>query len=293
MSWGLITELGHVAIQTRDLNASIFDATQILGLRVTYKEDGVVHLAADDVQHELIYVQSEYNAVDHFGLIARDTDALTEIRRRVLDAGYELLSDDSIVEGIDGGFSFVGPEDFVYFIYLKRPEQRASSLGFGPNRYGHINIHPQNLEAYKDFLINIFEFRISDIIGDDFAYFLRCNSDHHGIALIKGRGTLHHHAWEAQSIVELGKLGDRLDRLDRELIWGPIRHGAGENIASYYVESTGVVVELYTDLEQIYDDNRPPIIWDGSGHKWFNRWANQRTEDFRTHGIFPAPRESR
>ena len=68
---------------------------------------------------------------------------------------------------------------------------------------------------------------------------------------------------------------------------GPVRHGAGHNIAAYYMENSGAVVELYTDLEQIYDDNRPPIVW-GEDENWWNMWANRRTDDFRTFGIPPV-----
>lgn len=56
----------------------------------------------------------------------------------------------------------------------------------------------------KDFLVNVLGFYVSDVVGEDFAYFLRCNAEHHGIALIKGRGTIHHHAWHTQSIVDEG-----------------------------------------------------------------------------------------
>ena len=161
-------------------------------------------------------------------------------------------------------------------------------VGFGPDRYGHINLHPTDAKRMRDFLVEILDFRVSDVIGDDYAYFLRCNADHHGIAIIPGRGSLHHHAWQTQSIVDLGKLGDRLEILGGELIWGPVRHGAGHNIAAYYVEPNGVVVELYTDLEQIYDDLRPPIRWEAEDTRWFNRWGTYNGKDFRSHGIFPT-----
>ena len=73
----------------------------------------------------------------------------------------------------------------------------------------------------------------------------------------------------------------------RRLIWGPVRHGAGHNIAAYYVEPNGTVVELYTDLEQIHDVDRPPIEWDQDDRTWFNRWGVYNGEDFRLHGAFP------
>ncbi|SFI61026.1 Catechol-2,3-dioxygenase [Microbacterium saccharophilum] len=290
MSWGLISEMGHVAIQTTRLEDSVFDATQVLGLRETGRDEHTVFLAAADVHHELMYQASEHDGIDHIGLVAADRGALAEVRRRIDAGGWEVVSESPLEEGIEEGFAFEGPEGFIYEVYVGMARQDAPQLGFGPDRFGHINIHPQDVEAYKTFLTDVLDFRISDVIGDDFAYFLRCNADHHGIALIAGRGTMHHHAWQAQSIVDLGKLGDRLDRLRRQMIWGPVRHGAGHNIAAYFVEPSGGVIELYADLEQIYDDNRPPVVWNGDDNRWFSRWGVYRGQDFRTHGLFPAPR---
>lgn len=284
MSWGLIREMGHVAIQTTDLEGSIFDATQLLGLRVTERTGNEVYLAAAPVHHELTYLESDVNGIHSLGLVARDGDALREIRRRVDAENLLIVADGPTSAGVQDGFSFMGPEGWIFEIYT---EMQSSELGvhtFGPDRYGHINFHPRNAKSMMEFLFRVLDFRLSDVIGDDFAYFMRCNPDHHGIALIQGRGTFHHHAWQVQSVADLAKLGDRLGRAGRELIWGPVRHGAGHNIAAYYVETSGAVVELYTDLEQIYNDDRPPTIW-GEDENWWNMWSNRRTEDFRTYGI--------
>lgn len=291
MSWGVISEMGHVSIQTADLTGSVFDATQLLGLHVTEHVDGAVYLAANNLHHELTYVESDLNGVDSLGLVARDGDALNTIRKRVNDEGFKIVSRKPRGPAIEDGFSFIGPEGWVFETYIGMQRTPAAPLGFGPDRYGHINIHPRDVTGMMQFLHRIFDFRLSDVIGDDFAYFMRCNPDHHGIALVKGEGTLHHHAWQAQSIAELGKLGDRLNRLGRELIWGPVRHGAGHNIAAYYVETSGAVVELYTDLEQIYDDDRQPIIW-GAEENWWNMWSSYRPLDFRNHGLAPVVRQT-
>ncbi|WP_142061128.1 VOC family protein [Pseudarthrobacter sp. B4EP4b] len=290
MSWGLISEMGYIGIQTTNIEASVWDATQLLGLRETNRADGTVYLSASDVHHELVYVESDVDGVDTFGLVARDGYALRAIRRRVEDEGFQIISERPRGLGIEDGFTFVGPENFVFEIYIGMQQNQASFKSFGPDRYGHLNFHPKDVTGMMKFLHRVLDFRLSDVIGDDFAYFMRCNPDHHGIALVKGQGTLHHHAWETQSIADLGKLGDRLHKAGRELIWGPVRHGAGHNVAAYYVETSGAVVELYTDLEQIYDDNRDPIIW-GQDENWWNMWSSYRPEDFRKHGIMPVVRE--
>jgi catechol 2,3-dioxygenase-like lactoylglutathione lyase family enzyme/predicted enzyme related to lactoylglutathione lyase len=290
MSWGLISEMGYVALQTSQIAESVSVATGILGLHETRATGGRTYLAASSTaHHELIYVESDSDGVDHLGLVAASAEALREIYRRVQAANFTIVSSDVLVEGIAEGFAFVGPEGFVFSIYRGMSATRhVATPNFGPDRYGHVNLHPVNIGRMKDFLVNILDFRVSDVIGDDYAYFLRCNPDHHGIALIPGRGTLHHHAWQTQSIADLGKLADRLDAVGRRLIWGPVRHGAGHNIAAYFVEPTGAVIELYTDLEQIYDADRPPITWDGDDGRWFNRWGTYNGQDFRSHGLLPT-----
>lgn len=294
MSWGLISEMGHVSIQTTDVDAAIFDATQLLGLHLTEQTNDAAYLSSNNRHHELTYVDSTVNGIDSLGFVARNGDALKTIRKRVEAEGLPIISNKPISAGVEDGFSFVGPEGWVFEIYIGMQRHDPGLLSFGPDRYGHFNFHPKNAKAMMEFLRRVLDFRLSDVIGEDFAYFMRCNSDHHGIALIQGEGILHHHAWQTQSVADLAKLGDRVGRAGRELIWGPVRHGAGHNVAAYYVESSGAVVELYTDLEQVYDDERPPVVW-GAEENWWNMWSDRRPDDFRTFGISPvsSPRGAR
>ena len=287
MSWGVISEMGFITMQTTRLDESVLVARDILGLRETHRVGSASYLAADQFHHEIVYVESDKDAIDHISLAARDTDALAEVRRRVKDAGFPIVSDEPLELGVEQAFSFVGPEGFIFEIYVGLAREKRATPQYGPDRYGHVNLHPVDLERFKDFLVDILDFRVSDQIGTS-AYFLRCNTDHHGIALIGGRGTLHHHAWQTQSIAELGKLGDRLNTSGYRLLWGPVRHGAGNNLAAYFREPSGAVIELYTDLEQIYDDDRPAKKWETEDMRWFNQWSDYRPDDFRTHGVLPA-----
>lgn len=288
MSWGVVSEVGPVSIRTTDLAKSVSDAQQVLGLRETQRSGGIAYMSAANVHHELTYVESDMNGVDLLGMIAPNGDALKEIRRRVADEGFAMISETPTLDGVEDAFSFIGPEGFGFEVSIGLANNQAPSLGFGPNRLGHINFHPQDHHGMVQFLGKVFDFRISDKIGTGASagYFLRCNTEHHGIAVLKGAGTFHHHAWEAQSVAELTKLGDRLAVLGYELLWGPVRHGAGNNIACYYQEHSGNVVELYTDIEQIYDDNREPVEW-ADGEVWWNQWNNYLPEGFRQRGLLP------
>src|SRR4051812_5126171 len=151
MSWGLITAMGHVGIQTTRLEESVFDARQILGLRETERTSDAVYLAAGSVHHELVYIESDVDGVDSFGFIARDGDALREIRHRVEQENLPVISEKPRGAGIEDGFSFVGPEGFVFEVYVGMQENRASQLSFGPDRYGHFNFHPRDVTGMMKF----------------------------------------------------------------------------------------------------------------------------------------------
>ena len=286
MSWGPIVEMGHVVLYTSDLDGSTSDAVDLLGLRLTKRSDDRTFLSATSSHHELLYVASDNDRVAGLGLRARDGDALRLIRQTVESEGLAILSGGAGTDATEDSLTFVGPEGFVFEVYVGKTEYSAP-IPVAAQRYGHINLHPADARGMMTFLQRVLGFRLSDVVGDGFAYFMRCNAEHHGIAIIKGRGTMHHHAWQAKSVADLVALGDRLSNLGRELIWGPVRHGAGHNIAAYYVERNGVVVELYTDLEVIYDDDRPPVEWKQADN-WFNLWSSDRPLKFRDHGVRPV-----
>lgn len=293
MSWGVISEMGPITLRTSNIEASVAEQTAILGLHEVARNGSRVSLAGVGGRPELTYVATDdEDSVELIGLIARDGDALREVRTRVADEGLRIVRNTPSTPGAPDGFSFVGPEGFAYEILLRPGAGPLQPDGFGPKRYGHFNYHPLDHRSMLDFLTKVLDFRVSDVIGTEGSagYFVRCNTEHHGIALLQGRGLLHHHAWETQSFVDLAKLGDRLHAADRELLWSPVRHGAGQNLAAYYVEHTGAVVELYVDMEHIYDDDRPPVEWP-DGAVWWNEWSTSSgylPEGFRAYGIAPA-----
>lgn len=273
MAFGSISEIGYVSLATRDLRASIENAEKILGLETLETTKDRAFFGSGTGTRDLIYTQSETDGADHFGLIAPNRDELHAIRAKVQERGYTVITENPLVDFIEEGFAFVGPEGFVFHVHLGPSRYDHRSGGYGPDRLGHFTVRAQDTRAFVEFLVYVFDFRVSDRIGESQGFFLRCNPDHHGIALVESDWTgLHHHAWETQSIADLGRLGDRLQKSGSKLIWGPVRHGAGHNIAAYYEEPNGSVIELYTDLERIYDKERGENVWDPEDIRWLNQW---------------------
>lgn len=286
MNRPVISAVGHVAIVVADLEAAIHNATTIMGLRVSDRRDDGVDLTHGAPHHSLQYLAGESDALDHIGLVAADTAALDEIRTRADAAGLRILQETPLDPSLPEGFVLEGPERFRFEIYRGMPEDEPAyaSTGVKPNRFGHANILLADPAAMREVLEGVLDFRVSDEVAG--GVFLRCNVDHHGIGLFPGPPKLHHYAYEVQSTVELGQLGDRVDEAGGSLLWGPARHGAGDNIAAYYLEPSGTVVEYYCDMLRIYDDDSyVPVQWDEEDHKWISRWAPWLPEGFLDLGV--------
>jgi catechol 2,3-dioxygenase-like lactoylglutathione lyase family enzyme len=286
MNRPVISAIGHVAIVVADLDAAIHNATTIMGLRVSDLRDDGVDLTHGAPHHTLQYIAGDSGALDHIGLVAADAAALEEIHAAADAAGVRVLQDSPLDDSISEGLVLEGPEGFVFEIYRGMPEDEPTyaPTGVQPNRFGHVTIALSDPAGMRAFLEEVLGFRVSD----DFAagFFLRCNVDHHGIGLFPGSPKLHHHAWEVQSPVELGQLADRVDQTGASLLLGPARHGAGNNIAVYYLEPSGAVVEYYCDMLRIYDEEAyKPVQWDLTDHKWFSRWAPTIPDGFIELGV--------
>ena len=128
-----------------------------------------------------------------------------------------------------------------------------------------------DLLVIQRFYIDVLGFRWSDTIGDFFT-FLRCNVDHHAINLMQSdkRSGLFHVAYEVRDFLQLKDHLDHLATRGHTLEWGPGRHGVGHNIFSYHRDPDGNLVELFTEIDLIYDEETAhfePRPWHEAGRR--------------------------
>jgi catechol-2,3-dioxygenase len=105
-----------------------------------------------------------------------------------------------------------------------------------------------------DFYTEVLGFRVSDWLGDVFA-FLRCGPDHHTVNFLNSehRG-LHHIAFEMKDIPHLLAACELLGQKDIKIIWGPGRHGIGHNVFVYHRDPDDHIIEFYTEMDQMKDE---------------------------------------
>src|SRR5260221_244196 len=118
------------------------------------------------------------------------------------------------------------------------------------------------LEAMVEFYTDALGFDISDWLLRDYVW-LRCNHDHHTIMLIKGKQDIDHIGYSISAAPEVLLWADYLGRQQTPLLWGPGRHGAGNDLFLRFADSEGVQVELSAELQQYSDrdSTTPPRLW--------------------------------
>ena len=112
------------------------------------------------------------------------------------------------------------PRGIVDIDGINSPEMLAiknkktpNDIPFNITKIGHVVLRCQNIEKSVKFYTEILGFRVSDVYPHSMVegkmVFMRCNNDHHGVALVGGISKssenieLHHMAFEVDSIDEV------------------------------------------------------------------------------------------
>ncbi len=186
----------------------------------------------------------------------------------------------------------VAGHQFHFFRGMKMPAPGFSDRGIVPLRLGHIAIITPEADKLIQFFEQILGFYVTDWF-EGVATFLTCNYDHHTINIIGAPITkLHHIAFELRGSAHQYEASDKLAKAKKTIVWGPSRHTAGHNYASYHFDPDHILVELYTDMdiyvpEAGYFEPRPwheelpqkPRIWPPTQ---FNAWDTKYEFDFAT-----------
>lgn len=147
-------------------------------------------------------------------------------------------------------------------------------LPFHIGKLGHVVLQVTDLERSTDFYTRILGFRISDVYPEDMMpggmVFLRCNPDHHALALV-GQATgqahnieLNHVAFEVWTLDEVVRLREHLRQHNVPIDFDG-RRRAGCQIAVEFRDPDNHRLEVYWGLDQVGSDGhvRAPHEWHG------------------------------
>jgi 2,3-dihydroxy-p-cumate/2,3-dihydroxybenzoate 3,4-dioxygenase len=159
------------------------------------------------------------------------------------------------VPGGGEGFEVRGPEAQNYRFIVESGKTRPLSDRDQPIQLTHAVINSTDVEAAERFAVEKLGFKVSDRTGH--MRFLRCNRKHHCVAYAKSEfASLNHIAFELPGMDAVMRGIARLREAGFEPVWGPGRHGPGNNVFGYFIAPYGGVIEYTAEVSEVGDDDK-------------------------------------
>ena len=306
----LITHLRHVDLGVPDFERQLAFYRDLWQLTPETTDTGIAFLAAEG-SPEQYQVRLRADAEKRVDLIAfgaetaADVDALAEKLGR---EGVTLITTPDKLQTPGGGYGFrffdlEGRTVEVSSDVALRAHRKIAEGESVPVKLSHVVINSPQPEALVAWYDRHLGFKLSDTLTSphmgEMMYFLRCNPQHHSLAIARcPHVSLHHASFEMRGIDEYMRGTGRLLRAGVEKVWGPGRHMAGNNTFSYFLDPQGNTVEYTTELENLDEDTWHPSLLDISDPMVSDQWgtANPMSEfvakksfNDPDRGVFVAP----
>ncbi|WP_138757238.1 VOC family protein [Modestobacter altitudinis] len=285
MSDRLITHLRHVDLAVPDFDKQREFYTTLWGLTPVAEEGGLVYLAAEGSPEQYI-VRLRKDTDKRLDLISygagsrEDVDALAE---RLGKAGVQLVSEPDLLQTAGGGYGFRffdvdGRTIEVSADVTTRQHRKIEEREAIPVRLSHVVINSPDPTRTQAFYESHLDFALTDSLVHPYAgelmKFMRCNPQHHSMAIAKGpHVSLHHVSFEMRGLDEYMRGTGRLKRAGTRMVWGPGRHMAGDNTFSYFLDPHGNTIEYTTELELLDEDSWHPSVYDVSLPENQDQWG--------------------
>jgi catechol 2,3-dioxygenase-like lactoylglutathione lyase family enzyme len=269
----MVTRIGHIALNVADLDKAVDFQQQVIHLAETERVGRTSYLTCNDRHHALILTEDPgKRGYAHMGLEVTNAAALEAARVALPKAGGTLLG--RIYEGepgIDRALKVRSPGGHVFQLFCGMETVDVALHDDRPTHLEHLTYKVLNHRKEERFL-SALGFTNSDRLGPLVSWW-HCGEDHHGIAQRAPRSEFHHYAYAWSDFGALGRVADRLlAARGRKCLYGPGRHGPGNNHFLYLFDEDGAVIENCSELAQMTRDNYRPRTW--SAHpRAINLWG--------------------
>jgi catechol-2,3-dioxygenase len=242
-------QLAYVDLETNVIDDAIAYYDRVIGATLTERDaDGRAYFSLGLDHHNIGLKAAAASRLEAIGLRIAPESAEDTVRTiKQLGLSPAAKSDArpgvaSLVEVEVGGHMF----HLIPEMTMTGPGFRAS--GIVPTQLGHMAIMSSDADAILNFCGAI-GFRRTDSF-ENVATFLTCNRLHHVLNVVAAPFVkLHHLAFELRSRAAHHDVADFLATEGCPIVWGPSRHTAGHNLASYHFDPSRFLIECYSDMD--------------------------------------------
>lgn len=245
------------------------------GLTVAHEQQGTTYLRGTGPEPFLYgLTEGKHFGIEYVHFAMPDKASMDALHAQVKAKGGLLLGSPADFDDHIGGYGFemLDPD-------FRRLRFRTGGLQYDeapqwamPAKVSHVVLNTGDMEGVQEFYADMLGFRVSDYSADQMV-FMRCNSDHHSIALVRGHyASVNHVAFELPSVDEFMRAIGRMKQKGHVPTWGPGRHGPGNNPFAYFVSPSGFVIEFTADLQQIDESTHEAKVWSRTDPDSMDQW---------------------
>ncbi len=278
----LISALRSVALTVPDLTLAEDFFTRTWHLQVVARTDNALYLRGAGSDHHLLALHHAPGAarILHITLRARSLNALSLAAQKTVAAGGHVLAPTAPLTEPGGGqaMTLTDPDGRVFRLVYEDEQLDTIDAPDMPLRLAHVVLNSSHIENTRQFMETALDFSMSD--RTRIMAFMRCNNDHHSVALgDTDNNALNHIAFLMPDIDAVMRGGGRMQEAGFPIEWGPGRHGPGDNAFNYFIGPFDLVIEYTAEVEQIDDSYQT-----GQPSDW--TWPPGRVDQW---GISPPP----
>jgi len=257
--------LRSVELRTTACPESADFYTRIWGLHVVERGPDAAWLRGSGEQHHVLQLTAaQRNGLGRISFAVGTPAEVDGAARRLEQRGLPILAGPGPVDGVGGGYGLQFADLEGRVIELLADTLAVARIGGGdaaPVGVTHVVLNTVDIDAAVAFYADVLGMRVSDWSEHQMA-FLRCNSDHHSIAFNQAGWTaVNHVAYQMPSVDDFMRGIGRLRQHGVLPLWGPGRHGPGDNTFSYFADPAGLVCEYTSGIAQVDEDRWLCRVW--------------------------------
>jgi catechol-2,3-dioxygenase len=245
-------KLGYADFAVKDFDSMLDYYTRVLGFSLVERGDNrTAYVSTGFDHHNISLTPASEGEMHAIGWQLDEKITLRDAAKELQNKGISSVLKSDARPGVPSLLELTDPDGNMIHLYneMKRTIPGFSSTGVAPVKLGHIAMCTLNAKKVADFYRDVLNFWETDWIWD-FANFLTCNKDHHTLNVAQAEvRRIHHIAYELRDFSHHRESGDVLAKNQIPIAWGPSRHTAGHNVASYHEDPDHNIIELYSDMD--------------------------------------------
>jgi catechol 2,3-dioxygenase len=264
------TFLHHIELQSPNPAALARFYGAAMDMRVETLDGG--RLLCVGPQRRMLFADGPQQKMGFAAFACRDRDGLDELRAHAQGADAPMVASPSLLFGSEA-FAVRDPDGNI-MVFGLAPDNDPQPKGItGPLQ--HVTLGTSDVTAIEKFYTEKLGFLLSDRVfneqGDLTTCFMRSNHEHHTLGCFRSAKVgIDHHSYEAGEWDRIRDWCDHFATQDIQLMWGPGRHGPGNNLFIFIADPDGNWIEVSAEIEIMRD--RKVKHWP-HGERTLNLWG--------------------